>query len=292
MVGPVVRQALTRIWYYLCDVLRKRSRMPAEARFILIRSPATERHFEWRDLAARNLGAPSMRGGDRVRYDTVFLDVDGTLLFVDLDVEGYIEDLAPYSGNGGLTTEKVTGPVWGSLRRHIEGNIGYRTEEGLAGFKRRNAKITAAEIGLEAPAEVLAEVAERRISFNPYPESEAVLRRLKEMGTKIYAVSNWDIELAKVLDDLGWSGYFDGVIASAVVGVEKPEGEIFEEALRVGDISRDRVVHVGNDPITDVAGASGADIDTVLVDRRGTATAPGATFVLPDLNGLPKIVEG
>jgi putative hydrolase of the HAD superfamily len=227
-----------------------------------------------------------------VSYDAVFIDVDGTLLYVDLDIEGYIEDLAPYSGNGGLTAEKVTGPAWGSLRRHIEGNIGYRTEEGLTGFKRLNARLTGAEIGIEAPDEVLAEVAERRISFNPYPESEAVLRCLREMGTRVFVVSNWDIELVRVLEDLGWSRFFDGVIASAVVGIEKPEGKIFEEALRAGGIPHDRVVHVGNDPITDVAGASEADIDTVLVDRRGTATAPEVTFVLPDLNGLPKVVEG
>lgn len=227
-----------------------------------------------------------------MRYYAVFLDVDGTLLWVDLDVEGYVEDLAPYSGNGGLTTDKVAGPVWGSLRRHIEGNLEHRTEEDLAGFKRRNALMTAAEIGVKAPIEVLAEVAQRRISFNPYPETEAVLRGLRKMGVKVFAVSNWDIELASVLDDLGWSGYFDGVIASAVVGVEKPDGEIFEEALRVGGIARDRVVHVGNDPVTDIEGGSEAGIDTVLVDRRGIVDAPGATYVLPDLNGLPGIVEG
>jgi putative hydrolase of the HAD superfamily len=135
-------------------------------------------------------------------------------------------------------------------------------------------------------------VAQRRISFNPYPESEDVLRRLTGMGAKIYAVSNWDIELVKVLDDLGWSGYFDDVIASAVVGVEKPEGEIFEEALRIANVSRDMTVHVGNDPITDIEGASRTGIDTVLVDRRGTMDAPQATFVLSDLNELPGIVEG
>lgn len=227
-----------------------------------------------------------------MRYDAVFLDVDGTLLWVDMDVEGYVEDLEPYAGNGGLTTESIAGPVWGSLRRHIEGNIEHRTEEDLAGFKRRNARRTAEEIGVQAPIEVLAEIAQRRISFNPYPESKAVLLRLRDMGAKIFAVSNWDIELINVLEDLGWRGYFDGVIASAVVGIEKPDGGIFEEALRVGGIARDRVVHVGNDPVTDIEGGSEAGIDTVLVDRKGTVDAPGAKYVLPDLNGLPGIVEG
>jgi putative hydrolase of the HAD superfamily len=259
-----------------------------KARFILMCSPGMERWLKWRDLTAHS----REKGGARVRYDDVFLDVDGTLLWVDLDVEGYVEDLAPYSGNGGLSSESVAGPVWGSLRRHIEGNIGYKTEEDLEEFKRRNARMTAAEIGVEAPVEVLADVAQRRISFQPYPESEEVLGRLKEMGAKVYAVSNWDIELVKVLHDLGWGGYFDDVIASAVVGVEKPGGEIFEEALRVSKVSRERVVHVGNDPFTDIEGASRAGIDTVLVDRRGTVEALQATFVLPDLTGLPAILEG
>ena len=227
-----------------------------------------------------------------MRYDAVFLDVDGTLLYVHVDLEGSVEDWAPYSGTSGLSTESVAGPVWGSLRRHIKENIGYRTEEDLEEFRRRNVRMTAAEIGVEAPVEVLADVARRRISFKPYPESETVLVRLAEMGAKIYAVSNWDIELVKVLDDLGWSGYFDGVISSALVGVEKPEGGIFEEALRTSGIARDRVIHVGNDPITDVSGAARANIDTVLVDRRGGVEASKATFVLPDLNGLPAIVEG
>ena len=46
-----------------------------------------------------------------MRYDAVFLDVDGTLLWVDVDVEGYVEDLASYTTNGPLTVERANGPV-------------------------------------------------------------------------------------------------------------------------------------------------------------------------------------
>ncbi len=227
-----------------------------------------------------------------MRYDAVFLDVDGTLLWVDLDVEGYVEDLAPYSANGGLTAERVTGPIWEGLRRYIKENIKHRTEEDLAGFKRRNAGKTAAQLGIEAPVELLTEVAERRISFIPYPESEGVLQELREMEVPLYVVSNWDIELAKVLEDLGWTDYFEGVVASAVFGVEKPEAKIFEEALRASGVDRSRAVHVGNDPLTDVQGASAAGLDTVFVDRRGAGDLQGATYAIPDLTGLPEIVEG
>ena len=217
--------------------------------------------------------------------------MDGTLLWVDLDLEGYVEDLAPYAVNGSLTVERAERPVWEGLRRHIEENIEHRTEEDLAAFKRRNAQIIAGQLGIRAPANVLAGVAERRISFNPYPESEAVLRRLRETGVGMYVVSNWDLGLVEVLEDLDWMRYFDGLVVSAVSGVEKPDPRIFEEALEASGVERDRVVHVGNDPVTDIRGAAEAGIDTVLVDREGNVFAPEATFTIRDLGELPDVVR-
>ena len=226
-----------------------------------------------------------------MRYDAVFLDVDGTLLWVDMDVEGYVEDLSPYAENGGLTVEGAAGPVWGSLRRHIQENIEHRTEEAFARFRRSNAERTAGDLGIEAPTEVLTEVAERRISYNPYPEAEPVLEELKALGVPLYVVSNWDIELEKVLEDMGWRRFFDGAIVSAVFGVEKPRREIYDEALRVAGVPAHRAVMVGNDPVSDVRGASEAGVDAVFVDRKG-GDAPEAAFAIPDLRDLPKIVRG
>lgn len=233
------------------------------------------------------------RDGDvGTRYDAVFLDVDGTLLWVDLDVDGYVEDLSPYAdGNGGLTAERAAGPVWGSLRRHIRQNIEHRTGEDLARFRRRNAERTAEELGVAAPSDVLARVAERRISFNPYPESVEVLEELKDLPVALYVVSNWDIELEKVLGELGWMGYFDGIVASAVLGFEKPRREIFDEALRLAGVPAERAVMVGNDPVSDVRGAFEAGVDSVYVARKDRE-APEATYVLADLRGLPGIVRG
>ena len=144
---------------------------------------------------------------------------------------------------------------------------------------------------IRAPTEVLTEVADRRISFNPYPESEEVLEELRALGVPLYVVSNWDIELESVLEEAGWMHFFDGVIASAVFGVEKPQREIYEEALRVSGVPADRAIMVGNDPVSDVRGAWEAGVDAVFIDRTGSA-APEATSVLPDLRGLPEIVRG
>src|SRR5215208_7789154 len=98
--------------------------------------------------------------------------------------------------------------MWEGLRRHIKENVKHRTVRDLAGYKRRNAEMTARQLGIQAPSEVLTGVADRRISFNPYPESEAVLRRLRETGVGMYVVSNWDLGLFAVLQDLDWIRYF------------------------------------------------------------------------------------
>ena len=229
-----------------------------------------------------------------MRYDAVFLDVDKTLLWVDVDVEGYVEDLAPYSTNGTLTVEEAREPLLESLHTHISQNINYPTEEELANFRRKNARRTAEALGIDAPADVLAEVLERRLVFRPYPESEGVMGELVGMGLPLYVVSNWDVMLEGVLEDLGWMRYFGAVVASASVGSEKPDGGIFEEALRVAGFAgrRDRVVHVGNDPVSDVRGASSSGIDAVLIDREGGLEAPEAVATLPDLRGLPAFVGG
>jgi putative hydrolase of the HAD superfamily len=228
-----------------------------------------------------------------VRYDAVFLDVDKTLLWVDVDVEGYVEDLEPYSTNGTLTVEEACEPLLESLHTHISQNINYPTKEELAEFRRENARKTAEALGLDAPTDVLKEVLERRLIFRPYSESEEVMEELLAIGLPLYVVSNWDVALEGVLENLGWVRYFDGIVASAKVGSEKPERAIFEEALRLAGLAerRDRVVHVGNDPVSDVEGAISAGIDAVLIDREGDLESSEAVVTLPDLRGLPAFLR-
>jgi putative hydrolase of the HAD superfamily len=229
------------------------------------------------------------------RYDAVFLDVDGTLLWMDLDIEGYVDDLAGYVAEGEpLTAEKARGPLWRGMKEHIQENINYPRKEDLAKFRRENARATAGALGIDAPTDLLVEVADRRIAFNPYPESEGVLDELKHLGLPLYVVSNWDVALPGVLEDLGWLGYFEGVVISAVVGSEKPDAGIFEEALKLAGLVEEpgRAVHVGNDPEADVRGAADVGIHPVFIDRKGIGPIPEAVATLPDLRGLPAFLGG
>jgi putative hydrolase of the HAD superfamily len=115
----------------------------------------------------------------------------------------------------------------GGLPRAHSGEHQVPQRRGAGAVRRENARRTARALGLDAPDDVLVEVSRRRISFNPYPESKEVLEELGRMGVPLYAVSNWDVELEAVLDDLGWRHFFDALVVSAKLGVEKPDGEIF-----------------------------------------------------------------
>ena len=57
-------------------------------------------------------------------------------------------------------------------------------------------------------------------------------------------------------------------------------------------VPRARVVHVGNDPGSDVRGTAAMGIDAVLVYREGGLEVPEAVATLPDLRGLPAFVRG
>jgi FMN phosphatase YigB (HAD superfamily) len=239
---------------------------------------------------ARRLAAPCSGWPGRVRYDAIFLDVDGgTLPWVYPDVERHVGGLSPYADNGGLTAEWASGPAWGSLRRHIRENIEHRTEKPPARFRRRDAERTTAGLGIEVPTGGLTGVAERRIS--PHPDAGPVPEGLNGLGVPVSVVCNRDIGLAKVLDGLGWTRFFDGIVASAVLVLEKPRRKIYDEAMRLTGVPADRAVVVGNDPVSRVRGASEAGVGAECVDRTG-AKAPEAAFVIPNLSELPGIVRG
>ena len=64
-------------------------------------------------------------------------------------------------------------------------------------------------------------------------------------------------------------GLLDTVVDSHVVGVEKPDPEIFRIALERLSVAAEHAVFVGDVPSVDVAGARAAGIAPILLDRHG-----------------------
>ena len=94
------------------------------------------------------------------------------------------------------------------------------------------------------------------------------LERLRTDGYKLVVVSNANATLDRLFPRLGLAKYFDVIIDSAIVGVEKPNPKIFELAIEKSDSHAETTVHVGDFYNIDVSGARAAGLSAILVDER------------------------
>ena len=69
---------------------------------------------------------------------------------------------------------------------------------------------------------------------------------LRSDGLRLGILSNWDSRLVECLERLGLAGFFDHLVISYRVGVEKPHPRIFEEAARVAGVPPSTLLMVGD----------------------------------------------
>jgi len=121
-------------------------------------------------------------------------------------------------------------------------------------------------------------------AYEVYPEVPEALARLREGGLRLGVISNWDHRLPGVLESLGLAPFFDAVVFSSKVGVEKPDGRIFREAASALGMDTSSVLHVGDGRLEDVEGAVAAGMRALHLTR----TSGGGD--LRDLSPLPELV--
>lgn len=90
---------------------------------------------------------------------------------------------------------------------------------------------------------------------------------------------------------VGLDGMFDTVVISGELGVAKPRPGIFEHACAALGVDPAEAVHVGDNREADVAGAFGAGLHGVWLDRRGVGgeVHPQAS-VIRTLDEVPALV--
>jgi putative hydrolase of the HAD superfamily len=104
-------------------------------------------------------------------------------------------------------------------------------------------------------------------SWALYPETRETLLTLENRGLILAVVSNFDSRVYHILAGLGIAACFDSIFLSSQVGYAKPAPEIFNVALAHHQLSANETLHVGDSPEHDAAGAIGAGLTAVLVDR-------------------------
>ena len=91
----------------------------------------------------------------------------------------------------------------------------------------------------------------------------------------------------------GIDGYFDGIVLSDDIGLNKPHREIFEHALRVAGVTVDKALMIGDNYEVDIKGAQGIGMDQVFYNVAGIVLndeTPKPTYTIASLLELKEIV--
>jgi putative hydrolase of the HAD superfamily len=154
-------------------------------------------------------------------------------------------------------------------RAHLDDG---RDEPGLRALRRQCAEVLWAELPGTGPrdTDAIVEALLASLEFAAFADASEALRALKELGLRLVVVSNWDVSLPHVLEQLELTRWLDGVVTSAAVGARKPRPEIFQHALALAQVDPEQAVHVGDSLEEDVSGARAARIEAVWVQRSGS----------------------
>ena len=127
--------------------------------------------------------------------------------------------------------------------------------------------------------------------FELYPEVHNVLRALTDQGYRLAVISNWQKGLTPFCHELGIVDYFETILSSAELEVEKPDPRIFREAAHRLQLTPAEIVHIGDQPEDDIKGADSVGFHTILISRNGDTSPPDGTRAVRDLREVCGILD-
>ena len=135
---------------------------------------------------------------------------------------------------------------------------------------------------LAEPAVEVFVTARQRVE--PYPEVAGVLARWRDRYVLV-AVSNGNADVERT----PLRGLFHHALSAAAVGAMRPDPALFHAALGRAGVEPADALHVGDDPVNDVAAARALGLRTAWVNRSGRDFPPGLPrpdVEVPDLGAL------
>lgn len=123
-----------------------------------------------------------------------------------------------------------------------------------------------------------------------YPEVLNTLIHLRESGYRLVILSNWDRRLHQTLWDLQLNRFFGKIYISTEIGHAKPDPGAFQYILDDLEIPAKDLLHVGDSPEEDIAGALKAGVHGILLDREGQYGYGGGDSQFPVISDLSQLL--
>ncbi len=130
----------------------------------------------------------------------------------------------------------------------------------------------------------------RTVLAEPYPGVMSTLLKLKQRGLKLAIVSDAPILQAWTrLTEMKIQEFFDAVVTFDDTGERKPNKKPFEKALEQLNVKPEEVLHVGDWPERDIAGAKALGMKTAFA--KYGATKPMTVKADYELNKIEDLLN-
>lgn len=126
----------------------------------------------------------------------------------------------------------------------------------------------------------------RSEAWTLFPETEEVLKTLKEKEYKLGIISNFDSRVYDVMENLGIDKYFDFFVISSEAGFAKPESQIFKIALEKAGSTAIDCIHIGDNVNNDFHCPRTVGIQALLLDRESENEAIGKHHSIKTLSEI------
>ena len=151
--------------------------------------------------------------------------------------------------------------------------LGKRSEEDKMALWVQYQRVLLKEAGVEASEQLvlslLGKMRQAPMKLVLFDDVMLALTDLKDRGLILGLISNVDQDITSLLNELVLTSLLQVVVTSQEAGFNKPQPEIFQEALRQAGVQASEAIYVGDQYRIDVGGANKAGMKGVLLDRGG-----------------------
>lgn len=155
-----------------------------------------------------------------------------------------------------------------------------RFEDTLNEFKIENAASVAVKLGQ-------AYIARSPHKTNLFPDAHSTLKYLKSKY-QLHIITNGFKEVQFIkLNNSQLTPYFDLILCSEEVGVNKPNPLVFETALQKTNANPAQSVMIGDNPETDIQGAQNCGISTILFNPEKQVHSANTI----EIQGLKELID-
>ncbi len=212
-------------------------------------------------------------------YDAAIFDLGMTLIYPPMS-GSFLERLEEF---GGTAEKNEIRRALSFVDRHFMNNYPGYINRDVKEFYTSYASMVFAylhitDIPVKAFSAAMMEKSPPRSEWRTFADALPCLDKLKEQGTPIGLLTNWDLGARDLLKSMDLYHYFDSIVVSSEIQAEKPDPQGFLQSLKNLQLEPEDAIYVGDNFYDDVVGANNVGIKALLVERWGNNKYPQGDY--------------